>query len=172
MCIRDRAWDIKLNTLSIPLIQIKKEIDDQVKIDYNFIDKYVVPINQNEVLSNDDIIHTEIVTRGQSENKLWQQLHQFKATTSNFGKIIKCSINPDGLLHAMFYSDPHSAALSYGKVNEHNAIEDYIDYKKAQGIDVSVQSVGMILSKDRPGFGANLTALFQTPLLTKKADLK
>ena len=73
------------------MIQINKEIDDKVKIDDNFIDKYVVSIIQNEVLSNDDIKHTEIVTRGQSENKLWQQLHQFKATTSNFGKMIKCS---------------------------------------------------------------------------------
>ena len=80
----ERAGDIKLNTLSIPLIQINKEIDDKVKINDNFIDKCVVPLIQNEVLSDDDIKHTEIVTRGQSENKLWQQLHQFKATTSNF----------------------------------------------------------------------------------------
>mgnify|MGYP003683711743 CR=1 FL=1 len=150
------------------MIQINKEIDDKIKIDDNFIDKYVVSIIQNEVLSNDDIKHTEIVTRGQSENKLWQQLHQFKATTSKFGKIIKCSKNPDGLLHAMFYSDPHSAALSYEKVNEHIAIEAYMDYKKAQGIDVSVQSVGMILSKDRPGFGANLGGIVSDSSVEKR----
>ena len=72
----------------------------------------------------------------------------------------------------MFYSDPHSAALSYGKVNEHNAIEAYIDYKKAQGIGVSVQSVGMILSKDRPGFGANLDGIVSDSSVDKKGGLE
>ena len=46
-----------------------------------------------------------------------------------------------------------------------------MDYKKAQGIDVSLESVGMILSKDRPGFSASLMALFQTPLFVKKGGL-
>ena len=63
------------------------------------------------------------------------------------------------MLQATFSSEPHSAALSYGKENEHKAVDAYILHKKTQGIDVVVESVGMILSKDRPGFGASLDGI-------------
>lgn len=134
-----------------------------MEVDENFIDKFVTSVIENEKISDCVINHTEKITRGQSENKFWKKLHQFKATTSNFGRIIKCSKNPDGLLKTMFYSEPYSLALTYGKENESFAIEAYIQCKKSQGIDVTVQSVGTILSKDRPGFEASLDGMVCDP---------
>ncbi|CAC5418389.1 unnamed protein product [Mytilus coruscus] len=146
-------------------IKVKKEIDDKIEVDKNFIDKFVTSVIENEKNSDDEIKHTEKITRGQSENIFWKKIHQFKATTSNFGRIIKCSKNPDGLLKTMFYSysEPYSLALTYGKENKSFAIEAYILYKKSQGIDVTVESVGTILSKDRPGFGASLDGMVCEP---------
>ena len=72
------------------------------------------------------------MTKGQSENTL------SKITTSNFEKVIKCTKNPDGLLKAMFYSEPKSIAISYGKENEMTAIKAYVDYMKSKGSNITV----------------------------------
>ncbi|CAC5389768.1 unnamed protein product [Mytilus coruscus] len=78
-------------------------------------------------------------------------------------QIQQCSRNPDGHLKAMFYSEAHSAALSYGKENEDKAIEAYKQYLDSKGSNVQVESVGILLSKDRPGLGASLDGIFVDP---------
>lgn len=87
-----------------------------------------------------------------------KKLHRYKATTSNFGKTIKCSRNPDGLLKSTFYSEPYSAALTYGKQNESTAIEAYRQYMHKDR-DVEVEEVGLILYQYRPGLGASLDGI-------------
>ncbi|CAC5411029.1 unnamed protein product [Mytilus coruscus] len=96
-------------TLPIPLIQVDNEIQDDIEIDQSFIAKFVKQTTDDTscTLSDEQIQQVEQLTKGQSDNSLWKQIHRFKETASNFGKMIKCSRNPDGLLKAMFYSEPH-----------------------------------------------------------------
>ncbi|VDI28478.1 Hypothetical predicted protein [Mytilus galloprovincialis] len=145
-------------TLPIPLTQVNNAIQDDIEIDQSFIAKFVKHTTDH-TLSEEQIQQEEQLTKGQSDNSFWKQIHRFKATPSIFGKIIKCSRNPDGILKAMFYSEPHSAALSYGKENEDKAIESYKQYMDSKGSNVQVESVGLILSKDRPGLGASLDGI-------------
>lgn len=111
------------------------------------------------------IEQVEHLTKGQADNVLRTKLHRYKATSSNFGKIMKCSRNPDGLLKSMFCSDPFSAALSYGKQNECKAVEAYKQYMYSKGCNVQIESVGLMLAKDRPGLhvGASLDGLVIDP---------
>ncbi|VDH90368.1 Hypothetical predicted protein [Mytilus galloprovincialis] len=133
-------------TLPIYLTQVDNEIQDDIEIDQSFIAKFVKHTTDH-TLSDKQIRQLEQLTKGQSDNSFRKQIHILKATASDFGKIINCSRNSDSLLKAMFYSEPHSAALSFGKENEDKAIEAYKQYMDSKGSNV--QSVGKILSKDR-----------------------
>ncbi|CAC5399571.1 unnamed protein product [Mytilus coruscus] len=130
---------------------------DDIEIDQSFIAKFVKHTTDH-TLSDEQILQVEQLTKGQSDNSFWKQIHRFKATSSNFGKIIKCSRNPDFLFKAMFYSEPH-----YGKENEDKAIEAYKHYMDSRGSNVQVESVGIILLKDRPVLGASLDGIVVDP---------
>jgi hypothetical protein len=43
----------------------------------------------HETITIEEIIDTELKTRGQSSNQLWKELKQRKLTASNFGKAVK-----------------------------------------------------------------------------------
>ncbi|CAC5397935.1 unnamed protein product [Mytilus coruscus] len=120
-------------------------------------------LKREHTLSDEQIQQVEQLTKGQSDNSFLKQIQRFKATASTFGKIIKCSRNPDGLLKAIFYSEAHSLALSYGKENEEKAIEDYKQYMDSKGSNVQVESVSIILSEDRPGLGPSLDGIVVDP---------
>ena len=66
----------------------------------------------------------------------------------------------------MFYSAPHSTAISYGKEYEHVAVAAYQEYMIEKGCPIQVEPVGFILSKDRPGFGTSLDSM----VIDKSAD--
>ena len=138
---------------------VDQSIGDEIEINDHFIKEHVEPQLSKQVISDEQIEDIECATRGQSENKFWCELHKFKITASNFGKVMKCSKSPDGILKSMLYAQPKSKYLTYGKENEHIAIEAYSTYKKEQGNEVTVKEVGLMISKDHPGYGASLDGL-------------
>ncbi|CAG2228397.1 unnamed protein product [Mytilus edulis] len=76
-------------TLPIPLTQVNNAIQDDIEIDQSFIAKFVKHTT-DLTLSDEQIQQVEQLTKGQSDNSFWKQVHRFKATTSDFGKIINC----------------------------------------------------------------------------------
>lgn len=84
--------------LPISLVQRNIAIHNSVEVDEAFITKFVEPVIEIESINDSQIECVEKLTKGQSENVTWKKLHKYKASSSNFGKMIKCSKNPDGLL--------------------------------------------------------------------------
>ncbi|KAK3092814.1 hypothetical protein FSP39_007483 [Pinctada imbricata] len=159
--------DMKLST-----VDVNPNFSDDLEIDEEFIGQYVDPIINSESIGVEKIEEIEKLTRGQSENELWHQLHKVKITASNFGKVIKCSKSPENILKSMMYTKAVSKYLAYGKENENVAIETYEKYMHDKGCDVTVSPVGLILSQERPGFGASLDGLVCDPSCKTKGGLE
>ncbi|XP_069109720.1 uncharacterized protein [Argopecten irradians] len=161
----DNIIDHKENypPFNLPLVEINTNISDDVVVDEHFLKDYVEPIIACEAISDQDISQIESETREQSNSQYWKKLHKYKMTSSNFGKFVKCGKNPDGILKSVLYGNPSSCAIKYGKDNESDAIAAYINHKHKDGCDVSVSGAGIMLSKDRPGFGASVDGFVYDP---------
>ena len=160
------------DNICISTVHVNHDISDDIPVNEQFIDDYVKPLIDSETISDENIDKVEMLTRGQSDNDTWNKLHKVKITASNFGKVIKCSKNPDNLLKSMLYTKPVSKYLTYGKENESTAIEAYKRYMHDKGSPVTISQVGLILSKERPGYGASLDGLVLDPTCKTKGGLE
>ncbi|KAJ3657375.1 hypothetical protein Zmor_009184 [Zophobas morio] len=80
-------------------------------------------------VSSEQRDHIERNTRGQSDNDTWFKERKYRLTSSIFGQIVKRRKNSKWakLVEAHLYSKPFTnAAVQYGKVNEKNAIQAYV----------------------------------------------
>ena len=64
--------------------------------------------------------------------------------------------NPYGALKSVLYTKLDNKPVEYGLEHENDAINDYKQFKEDAGQTVEVEKVGLILSRNRPGYGAKL----------------
>jgi len=102
------------------------------------------------MLSSEQISILEANTRTQSNSELWFDTRKLRITASIMKEVChrKSTTNCEGFLHAKLCPAQFTtAAISYGKQHENDAISSYIHYKKCQGINVEVAQCGLVVDK-------------------------
>ncbi|KAL9977417.1 hypothetical protein ACROYT_G014817 [Oculina patagonica] len=127
------------------------------------VDEYV----SNMTVTDEEIRETETLTRGQNKNKFWFEKRKSVLTASNFGKAAKTKVEPSNKLKAMLYSNFTTEAVQYGIESEEKAVNLYIKETEKDKINVKVEEVGILLSKEKPFLGASLDRIV-TKLTTKE----
>ena len=116
------------------------------------VDEYA----SNMTVTDEEIRETETLTRGQNKNQFWFEKRKSVLTASNFGKAAKTKVEPSNKLKAMLYSNFTTEAVQYGIESEEKAVNLYIKEMEKEGINVKVEEVGLLLSKEKPFLGASL----------------
>lgn len=75
---------------------------------------------------------------------------------SNFGKAAKTKVEPSNKVKSILYSNFTTDAVQYGIESEPKAVNLYIREMRTAGIDVTVEEVGLLVSKDKPYLGASI----------------
>ena len=65
-------------------------------------------------------------------------------------------MEPSNKLKSILYSNFTTDATQYGMESEAKAVNLYIREMKKDGIDVTVEEIGLLVSKDKPYLGANV----------------
>ena len=118
-------------------------------------DEYV----SNMTVTDKEIKETETLTRGQNKNQFWFDKRKSVLTASNFGKAAKTKVEPTNKLKAMLYSNSTNEDIQYGIESEAKAVDLYIKEMEKEGINVKVEEVGLLLSKDKTFLGASLNRI-------------
>ena len=77
-------------------------------------------------------------------------------TASNFGKAAKNKVEPSNKLKSILYSNFTADATQYGIESEAKAVTLYMREMEKNGIDVTVEEIGLLVSKDKPYLGASI----------------
>ena len=107
-------------------------------------------------ITQEEIEETERTARGQNKNNLWFEKRKSLLTASNFGKTAKNKVEPSSKLKSILYSNFATDATQYGIESEAKAVDLYIREMKNDGIDVTVEEIGLLVSKDKPYLGASI----------------
>lgn len=118
----------------------------------NLIDSYVSGLT----ITQEEIEEMERTTRGQNKNSLWFEKRKSLLTASNFGKAAKNKVEPSNKLKSILYLNFTTDATQYGIESETKAVNLYIREMKKDGIDVTVEEIGLLVSKDKPYMGASI----------------
>lgn len=116
------------------------------------IDSYV----SGSTITQEEIVETERTTRGQNKNNLWFEKRKSLLTASNFGKASKNKVEPSNKLKSILYSNFTTDTTQYGVKSEAKAVNLYMREMKKDGIDVTVEEIGLLVSKDKPCLGVSL----------------
>ncbi|CAG2230579.1 unnamed protein product [Mytilus edulis] len=127
-------------------MEVTKDVEklelDQLKDNY---------ISQHIELTHDQILAIERQTKTQSNSQVWKTERKKRLTASNFGKIVKrntkLKIKP--LVSELLYSGFKGNAYTVkGLQEERNSIHEYILKKAESGVNVNVESSGLIIDKN------------------------
>ncbi|VDI82683.1 Hypothetical predicted protein [Mytilus galloprovincialis] len=127
-------------------MEVTKDVEklelDQLKDNY---------ISHHIELTNDQILAIERQTKTQSNSQVWKTERKKRLTASNFGKIVKrntkLKIKP--LISELLYSSFKGNAYTVkGLQEERNSIHEYILKKTESGVNVNVESSGLIIDKN------------------------
>ena len=118
----------------------------------SMVDEHV----SNLTITHEEIQETERQTRGQNKNNLWYEKRKTLLTASNFGKAAKTKVEPSNKVKSILYSNFTTDALQYGIESEPKAVNLYIMEMRKNGIDVIVEEVGLLVSKEKPFLGASI----------------
>ena len=94
--------------------------------------------------------------RGQNKNNLWFEKRKCLLTASNFGKAAKNKVEPSNKLKSILYSNFTTDATQYGMESEAKAVNLYIRDMEKDGNYVTVEDIGLLVSKDKPYLGENI----------------
>ena len=78
-------------------------------------------------------------------------------TASNFGKAAKNKVEPSNKLKSILYSNFTTNATQYGIESEAKAVTLYMREMEKNGIDVTFEEIGLLVSKDKPYLGTSHT---------------
>lgn len=118
---------------------------------------------QSIELTEAEIKKVKESTRGQSSNPVWKDFRTNLITASNFGAVCKKQpeTEPDCLIPRLrcYKSDVNTKAMQYGRKKECQARRDYAaGHRKTCG-EVTVETTGLVVSKEFPFLGASVDAL-------------
>ena len=85
-----------------------------------------------------------------------EEIDETERTTSNFGKAAKNKVEPSNKLKSILYSNFTTDATQYGIESEAKAVTLYMREMEKNGIDVTVEEIGLLVSKDKPYLGASI----------------
>ena len=110
-------------------------------------------------VSEEEMRHIEINTRGQSKSPQWFEARRFRLTASLFGRVkqLKPSTPSDNLvLTILGVKKASGAALDYGRLMEATALDAYIKHQQVNGHpDIYATVSGVIISCTHPFLGAS-----------------
>ena len=118
----------------------------------SMIDSYVSGLT----ITQEEIEEMERTTRGQNKNNLWFEKRKSLLTASNFGKSAKNKVEPSNKLKSILYSNFTTDATQYGIESEAKAVDLYIREMKNDSINVTVEEIGLLVSKDKAYLGASI----------------
>ena len=118
----------------------------------SMVDEHV----SNLSITDEEILETERKTRGQNKNNLWYEKRKTLLTASNFGKAAKTKVEPSNKVKSILYSNFTTDALQYGIESEPKAVNLYVTEMRKNGIDVTVEEVGLLVSREKPFLGASI----------------
>ena len=110
----------------------------------------------NLTITQEEIQETERLTRGQNKNSLCFEKKKTLLTASNFGKAAKTKVEPSNKLKSILYSNFTTDALQYGIECEPKAVNLYVKEMRKNGVNVKVEEVGLLVSKEKPYSGASI----------------
>ncbi|XP_078372649.1 uncharacterized protein LOC144656291 [Oculina patagonica] len=129
----------------------------------SIVDEHV----SNMTITEEEILETERLTRGQNKNQHWFDKRKQLLTASNFGKAAKTKVEPSKKIKAMLYANFTTEAVQYGIESEEKAAALYIREMAKEGVTVKVEEVGLLQSKEKPFLAASLDRIV-TNLITKE----
>ena len=120
----------------------------------SMVDSYVSSLT----ITQEEIDETERTFQGQNKNKnnLWFEKRKSLLTASNFGKAAKNKVEPSNKLKSILYSNFTTDATQYGIESEAKAVTLYMREMEKNGIDVTFEEIGLLVSKDKPYLGASI----------------
>ena len=118
----------------------------------SMVDEHV----SNLSITDEEIQETERQTRGQNKNNLWYEKRKTLLTASNFGKAAKTKVEPSNKVKSILYSNFTTDALQYGIESEPKAVNLYVTEMRKNGIEVTVEEVGLLVSREKPFLGASI----------------
>ena len=104
-------------------------------------------------MTDEDIVAVEVSTRGQADNKAWQEARQYHITSSRFGAICKATDKRDMHKLAQDLITPHplnTAPILHGRKYESVAVEKF-----EQKMGLTTHECGLFVSKDYPQLAAS-----------------
>ena len=119
-------------------------------------------------VTGEEIENTERLTRGQNKYEFWYEKRKKLLTASNFGKAAKTKVEPSKKIKAMPYTNFTTEALQYGIESEEKAVALYIREMQSEGINVKVEDVGLLMSKEKPFFAASLDRIITNQTANEK----
>ena len=118
----------------------------------SMVDEHV----SNLSITDEEIQETERQTWGQNKNNLWYEKRKTLLTASNFGKAAKTKLEPSNKVKSILYSNFTTDALQYGIESEPKAVNLYVTEMRKNGIYVTVEEVGLLVSREKPFLGASI----------------
>ena len=118
----------------------------------NMMDTYASSLS----ISSDTIYDIEKSTRGQSSSAEWFDQIKYKITASNFYVACRNTVEPSSKLKSMFYT---SFTTNHGKLYEEHVLQLYKSFLQSKNVDVSLETVGLLLSESHPYLGASLDGI-------------
>ena len=89
-------------------------------------------------------------TRGQNKNNLWYEKRKTLLTASNFGKVAKTKVELSNKVKSILYSVWHQERTESSK--PYTCTREMTK----NGIDVKVEEIGLLVSKEKPFLGASI----------------
>ena len=121
----------------------------------NMMDTYASSLS----ISSDTIYDIEKSTRGQSSSAEWFDQRKYKITASNFYAACRNTVEPSSKLKSMFYTSFTTSATNHGKLYEEHVLQLYKSFLQSKNVDVSLETVGLLLSESHPYLGASLDGI-------------
>ena len=121
--------------------------------------------NKISSITVDDIDNIDALTRGQSNNKFWQQERCFRLQASNFGRICKATerTNFESLAESLtVVKDIKTPAIIHGRKYELIALAKYEDQKNR-----GTKQSGIRVSSSHPFIGASPDAIVDNELIVE-----
>lgn len=117
-------------------------------------------------LCEDQIAKLEANTRMQSASELWCNARKLRVTASVMKEVChrKSTTSCGPFIQRKLASlSIETAAITYGKKHEKDAISSYIAYHKSKGTNIEVIKCGLIVDASEPWLAASLDGLVFDP---------
>lgn len=120
-------------------------------------------------ITHADIIALELQTRAQSDSELWHQERVLRITSSIMKEVCHRRDSTSAFVaKKLTQKTIDVSATRYGRQHEKSAISSYVNYQRARGVMVSVQSCGLRVDVSAPWLAMGLFWILHNKLTNRK----